>query len=308
MSMPTGLLAWGQAGVYNAVDDRLVIAALANNRNGVVKAPVLTAGSGLTVNLAGGWLAIASAADGTSVVVGSRNQVTISVPAGGGSARNDALWCDISPDQATWTLSLLAQSQLPGRLGVLLANISVPAGANSASAFGFSASQASYGAANQSIAVNHNRVTVNGTMPSGANRTMVTVPAGQPGASTDYLFRALMVGEQHGGGVAQVTFAYPGGISNLIAQISQSWNDPGAIAGRSWQSSGTACSFQIGPMNAGGVRWRAAIEGHISVNAWSSLSTPQQLALQLNTNAGMSLVMWEGVSLEVSQAQLEYPS
>ena len=131
----SGLLSWGQAGNYNAIDDRSVIGALfAGGRatGGLVSPPTLTPQTGLTIAI-GPWLAIVDCGDGTRAVVGSRATTTIDETASG-AARADVLWCDVSPDAATYTISLITEAAMAGRAGVFLGLILVPASASSASA------------------------------------------------------------------------------------------------------------------------------------------------------------------------------
>jgi len=135
---PTGLAMWGQAGVYNAVDDRYLAAALSGSDTGVVRPAILTAASGLVVNVAAGWLAVASCADGTQCVVGSRQTHQVTLAGGPASGtRVDYLWCDTNADAGTWTLRVLSQAQTIGRVGVSLARIDVPQGANLSSQMTF---------------------------------------------------------------------------------------------------------------------------------------------------------------------------
>jgi hypothetical protein len=136
----SGLLAYGQAGVYNGVDDRQVITTLAGGRTGLMTRPQLTAVAGtLTMTLAAGWWAVADCMDGTSAVIGSRQSVTIPVSAGpaSGSARTDYVWADVDPNGATWTISLITSAQTAGRAGILLGTLSVPVGAGTASLMTF---------------------------------------------------------------------------------------------------------------------------------------------------------------------------
>ena len=136
MTMPTGLLAWGQAGQYNAIDDRSVIAGLylaSGALGGLVSPPTLTAGTGLAITI-GPWLAVVDCGDGTRSVIGSRAATTFNETAGGASARVDVLWADISPDNATWTLSLITETAMSGRSGVFLGLIFVPASASTSAA------------------------------------------------------------------------------------------------------------------------------------------------------------------------------
>ncbi|HEX4399686.1 MAG TPA: hypothetical protein VH136_18750 [Trebonia sp.] len=131
MTTPSGLLAWGQAGEYNAVDDRSVITALANTRNGVVIAAALSAGSGLVVNIASGWLAVANCGDGTCAVIGSRVAQSVTVPAGPSSGSlTSYIWADVNPDSALYTVNVITPAQAAGRSGVLLGTVIANAGNN----------------------------------------------------------------------------------------------------------------------------------------------------------------------------------
>ncbi|MCL2582935.1 MAG: hypothetical protein FWE35_10805 [Streptosporangiales bacterium] len=134
---PYGLLKWGQAGIYNAVDDRTVITALSDSVVGVVRPARLTAGTGLTINVHPGWLAIASADDGTHCVVGSRQTHTVTETGGGNAARVDHVWIDTDPDNGRWYMRLVPQGTTIGRSGVSIGRITVPAGANLASQMTF---------------------------------------------------------------------------------------------------------------------------------------------------------------------------
>jgi len=138
--LPTGLAMWGQAAVYNAVDDRLVISAVTDNlAGGMVRPCAVSAGSGLTLNIAAGWLAVASCGDGTNMVIGARQSHTIAETAGSPTAsRNDLLWADTYPDDGRWICRVIREDQMPGRAGLPLARITVPAGANLASQMTFS--------------------------------------------------------------------------------------------------------------------------------------------------------------------------
>jgi hypothetical protein len=135
--MTTGQFEYGQGGTYQAADDRRMITALAAGRAAGVVTPVaLTAGAGLNVVVAAGWLAVASAADGTLGVLGSGSSITVLGNAGdAGAPRTDALWADVSPTTGLFTLSIMPQASTPGRIGIQLATITVPASANLASAF-----------------------------------------------------------------------------------------------------------------------------------------------------------------------------
>jgi hypothetical protein len=136
MTMPTGLLEWGQAGNFNAIDDRAAIAALygsGSGLGGLVVPPALTAGAGLVVNV-GPWSAVVDCGDGTRAVIGSRASATFNETAGGASPRADVLWADINPDGATWTMNVITEAAMAGRAGVFLGLILVPASAGTSAA------------------------------------------------------------------------------------------------------------------------------------------------------------------------------
>lgn len=52
-------------------------------------------------------------------------------PASG--TRTDVLWCDVQPDEGTWSLRIIPEPQTAGQPGMPLARLAVPAGANLAS-------------------------------------------------------------------------------------------------------------------------------------------------------------------------------
>jgi len=134
MTTPSGKLAWGQSGVYDAIDDRGVIAAVTRGRTGLVASPTVTALSGLQIQLSGGWAGVVACGDSTSAVVGSQLDLALNGNAGPASGtRTDVLWCDVQPDSGTWSLSVITQSAAAGRTGLLLATITVPANATLAS-------------------------------------------------------------------------------------------------------------------------------------------------------------------------------
>jgi hypothetical protein len=133
-----GILAWGQSGAYNGVDDREVILALyasgrGQPRGGLVIAPTLVAGSALSFTI-GAWAAVVDCGDGTKAVIGSRATTSIDISAGGGSARADVLWADINPDAATYQVGIITEAAMAGRAGVYLGLILVPAGAGTSAA------------------------------------------------------------------------------------------------------------------------------------------------------------------------------
>jgi hypothetical protein len=134
MTTPSGKLAWGQAGIYDAIDDRTVISAVTRGRLGLVRPVEVAAGVGLQIIVTGGWLGVASCNDRTSAVVGSReDQVVMAVPGPGTGSRTDVLWCDTEPDEGIWELNVIPLAAAFNRPGIPLASIQVPAGANVAS-------------------------------------------------------------------------------------------------------------------------------------------------------------------------------
>lgn len=136
MTAPNGLLMYGQGGSYNAVDDRSMVSVLARFHLGVARAPTLTAGTGLNVNV-GSFAAVVDCGDGTSAVLLSLTPVTVTPAAGGSAARTDVLWVDLDVQAGTWQLNLLNPTAIIGRQGVEIGRITVPANANAASAFTF---------------------------------------------------------------------------------------------------------------------------------------------------------------------------
>jgi hypothetical protein len=144
MTTPTGKMAWGQAGNYDAADDRGVIAAVTASRIGLVRPVVVQAGSGLQIIIRGGWLGVASCDDKTSAVVGSREDaVVMANPGPASGSRDDVVWCDTHPDEGTWELSVMTAAQSASRSGIPLVNITVPTGANLASQMNLSSVDAS---------------------------------------------------------------------------------------------------------------------------------------------------------------------
>jgi hypothetical protein len=137
VTTPTGLLAWGQAGQYDAVDDRAVITALANLRNGVVTQAAMGAGTGLLVHISAGWLAVADCGDSTAAVIGSRVPMDVPVPAGPATGTQTwYIWADVNVDAATFSVSAIAPSDAGGRSGVQLGTVVAHAGDNAASQMG----------------------------------------------------------------------------------------------------------------------------------------------------------------------------
>ena len=134
MTTPTGRLAWGQAGIYDAVDDRAVITAVTNNRVGLVQPVTVSPGAGLLVLIRGGWLGVAPCGDLTSAVVGHREDLAVQAnPGPATGSRQDLIWCDVDADEGTWELRVITAAQAAGRAGIPLVEVTVPANANLAS-------------------------------------------------------------------------------------------------------------------------------------------------------------------------------
>lgn len=132
--LPAGPLLYGQAGVYDAIDDRLLVTTLSVGTVGLVRPPTLTPGAGLFVNI-GAWHGVADCEDGTLAVIGSRDTEAIEVPAGGASQRVDVLFADIDPDAGRWRADLYTEAEAATRAGLILGRITVPAGANGSAQF-----------------------------------------------------------------------------------------------------------------------------------------------------------------------------
>lgn len=131
---PTGPLAWGQAGIYDAIDDRLVIAAVTRYRTGLTWPIEAAAGSGLNVIVRGGWVGVADCGDRTSAVVGSRVDTTITaIPGPATGSREDLIWVDTQPDAGTWVMRVITAGDAAGRFGLEIGRINVPANATLAS-------------------------------------------------------------------------------------------------------------------------------------------------------------------------------
>ena len=130
MSTPQ-LLRWGQSGRYAAVDDREVITALSGSNTGIVRAVTLTATGGLAVMLDPGWLALADCGDGTVAVLSSPVAIEVQALPGLDEDRTDELWAVVTdPESAQFVVEVITADD--ERLGVRLADLEVPAGAESA--------------------------------------------------------------------------------------------------------------------------------------------------------------------------------
>lgn len=131
---PTGLLAWGQGGIYDAIDDRLVISAVTRYRTGLTWPIEVAAGAGLNVIVRGGWLGVADCGDRTSAVVGSRTDTTvIAIPGPGTGSREDLIWVDVQPDEGRWLMRVITEAESAGRSGLLIGRITAGPGSTLAS-------------------------------------------------------------------------------------------------------------------------------------------------------------------------------
>lgn len=226
-----GLLAWGQAGQYNAVDDRMVINALygdANNRcagtrAGLVVAPTLTAGSGLVVNI-GAWTAVVDCGDGTKAVVGTRVTTTIDETASG-AARTDVLWADINPDNATHQVSIITEAAMVGRAGVFLGLIIVPASVSTAAAMDLrpaSVRQIGY------YPISFPNSVINGSTYANAGST--TIPAYDADVGAVYEINLFGNGQQASGTRLALYFKVRLGTTSMVDVIIGSTAFTGALS------------------------------------------------------------------------------
>jgi hypothetical protein len=130
----TGALIWGQAGIYDAIDDRLAIAAVTRYRTGLAWPAEPRAGTGLNVIVAGGWVGVTDCGDRTSAVVGSRTDMTVTAAPGPGTGtREDLIWVDPQPDAGTWTMRVIPEAASGTLPGLMIGRITVPANATLAS-------------------------------------------------------------------------------------------------------------------------------------------------------------------------------
>jgi hypothetical protein len=139
MTTPYGLLRWGQAGRYTALDDRLVITALAGGRNGIVRPVSMAPAAGLAITIEAGWLAVADCADGTCAVLASDNAIEVRVGPGGAADRRDEVLAEVvDPETAQWAVSVMPPGSggAESTGGIVLGWVHVPAGATTAEQMG----------------------------------------------------------------------------------------------------------------------------------------------------------------------------
>ncbi len=147
MTAPTGLLSWGQAGNYQAANDRAVITALSARKTGLVIPPQITAGAGLVINITG-FTGVVDCGDYSNGVVFSNAMSTLTLAAGPSSGtRTDVVWVDIDPAAGSWTLTLRSQADTVGRLGIALGTVTMPTNANTSAQATIIPAPISYGAA-----------------------------------------------------------------------------------------------------------------------------------------------------------------
>jgi hypothetical protein len=130
----TGKLAWGQAGNYDAHDDRGVITAVTAGRLGLVRPVRVQAGAGLQILISGGWVGVASCDDFTSAVVGTTDDMVVeAIPGPASGSRQDVVWCQTNADEGTFQLQVMPRTATAGLSGIPLVNIIAGQGANLAS-------------------------------------------------------------------------------------------------------------------------------------------------------------------------------
>jgi len=133
MTETYGPAMWGQDGRYSAFHDRQALAALTGGRTGIARETTFAPGPGqMQMTIAGGWLAIGDALDGTVMIAGSQDPVTADVAPGGASPRTDLVWCDMNPSSGTFLVSVMPDYAAAGRPGLALGTVTVPAGASDA--------------------------------------------------------------------------------------------------------------------------------------------------------------------------------
>jgi len=275
MTTPSGILAWGQAGQYNGIDDRLVIRSLSAQGPaplfGLTLAPTAVAGSGLAINV-GPWHAIVDCGDGTSAVIGSRSATSINETAGGASVRTDYLWADINPDGATWTMNVITQAAASGRTGVQLATITVPASAATSAAMtivpsavpwqwgGLAADQ--YGVlrytdlAGLTYALGARRVVTTSAVTVTSSFTQIGAMSFQVGAGQSYRFDALFRFKQ-------------GTTANIAGNVQFSMPATSNLLWFPWYSANASATFQnSGVSSASGVNVLGSTPANAEIDVW----------------------------------------
>jgi hypothetical protein len=295
---PYGLLKWGQAGAYNAVDDRVVITALADSQVGMVRGARFTAGAGLTVNVSHGWMGIASCDDGTSAVVSSNRTHQVQLPAG--NAISDVeyvIWIDTNPNEATWHMIVLPRGEERTRPGLSLGVIGVPPNANLASQFryGFEVTG--------SIGRHADGQAITTTVATPPTRLTPVYPLWPDTplrrAHSAYVLKAYGVGQMGSAvynfifGLMPMSPAADMGVHVGVAQNNNIWI--GARAPFSWQVEGT---FQL-DHTAAVLRTKLAVvvstkPSHRAIHQWNTMSAvivdsgraPVQTAMSMYLQGG----------------------
>jgi hypothetical protein len=289
--LPSGPLLWGQAGIYDAIDDRLAVTTLAAGTVGLVRPPTLTPGAGLLVNV-GRWHGTADCGDGTLAVIGTRDTQAIEVPAGGATSRTDVLFAEVDPDDGTWTADLFTEAEVAGRLGTTLGTIGVPAGANGSAQFDLRPATVAlarfrgvWSTANQQVAgFGHTPVTpMSGT---------ILVQAGR-----SYWFRGQCRVVANGGAANNygVYFVLGGNAVMSLFRGKIHWSGPGQAMSITQTAFNNNGGMNSNPTMQNNQSYHGEIEGHFtcSQDGTAALYTA-------STVAGNAGIMQQGTTLVVS--------
>jgi hypothetical protein len=274
MSTPGGLLRWGQAGRYSAFDDRVVITALAGGRTGVISPARFSAGPGLTILVAAGWVAAADCGDQTVAVLAGTVGGEVQAAPGGDADRTDELVAEIvDPETARYRLSVTP----PGaRFGVVLGWVHVPAGAASVTDMRLESREQDF--------------STGGAIPGPPGPPGPAGPEGPPGQAT------LIVGsfsrnpaDLPADGFIEAGWDRPGNPAN-DTQIQQGWSIIHEPTGELWQFLGAAFAApwlnvgliqgppgQQGPQGPAGPQGPQGPPGaaaDLGVGAWRTLAVP----------------------------------
>jgi hypothetical protein len=309
--VPFGLLMYGQAGIYNAVDDRLVIAALSDSAIGIVRSPSLTPGSGLDVAVGAGWLAVADCGDGTRAVVGSRQTHTLTETAGPPTGqRIDHVWADTLPDDGRWELRLVPEGQTIGRAGVSLGRITVPAGANLASQFTFSRLVPTIGRHADAT-----ETPEGGLTGTGYASLTPDYPIAPTSIRPNRLFRVTCWGEGRMGASPQnLRFRIQNPVNSPVVTVNPNNGGPANLGGQ-WIAPREMFDFEAEvqlQVRRGGDRFRSKVK--VTVTRWSNqadkqqgTTSPNRSVTAVRTNWGETAnlnVAWHNIQVRFSWAGL----
>src|SRR5215471_696367 len=292
MTTPSGLLMYGQAQTYNAIDDRNVISGLASGRIGIQQAPVLSAGTGLVINI-GPWRAIVDCGDGTSAVVGSLATTTITTTAAGTGGRTDILWCDINVNAGTWQLALITAAQAVGRTGIQLGTITAPANANTSAAMTFAPALPTFAVSPGLIACKQSNAGTGNTGTAFTTDPELVVPV-EP--RTAYLVSMCLI-YQGGQGASAGMFGFgwvaPAGVSGNIGLIYRGTSNAWLSQGQAWTAATLAAwTDGLGSQMSvwgQGVLITGANGGPFAVRWRRSVNTDTQSTIY----AGSTLALWK---------------